>query len=138
MKTIGTIRCKHCGKRLGAINNAHLRVKRGYIGPNPVEEYKLEYGLEYATSDRTRKRIGKDKQGNTYWLGKKHSKASKKKMSAYHKTFTHTEKTKKALSKINRENKRALGYKHTRKFKKWISQHNREWWQNLKSQKEKE
>ncbi|MCB4791288.1 MAG: hypothetical protein LHV68_05310 [Elusimicrobia bacterium] len=123
-----TIKCLICSKRFKAINNGHLVNKHGYDGINPVEDYKNEYGLSKATSEYTRKLIGKDKIDNKYWVGRKHKRKSILKMKLVHSGVKATEETRKKLSKQRIGNKNALGLKHSKEFKKRISEINRKLW----------
>lgn len=114
------IKCKVCGKWFKAINSAHL-LRHGYEGTNPVEEYKSDYGLNRATSEATRKKLGSYHIGNEHWVGRKHSIKSIKKMSKSQKGVKQSLKARNKIRKANLGNKRALGYKHNKSFKIKVS-----------------
>ena len=76
----------------------------------------------YIKSEEHKKKIGQRMLGNKYWLGKKHSEETKKKISETLKDRKHSKKSKKKMSEAKMGKKYHLGFKHTEKTKQKISE----------------
>jgi hypothetical protein len=61
------VTCRHCGKKYRAITSFHLRNIHGYDGDHPINDYKSEFGLRFAFSRNSRKKISEAKV--SYWDG---------------------------------------------------------------------
>ncbi len=61
------VTCRHCGKKYRAITCFHLRNIHGYEGEHPILDYKSEFGLRFAISRDSRKKISAAKE--SYWDG---------------------------------------------------------------------
>jgi hypothetical protein len=59
------VTCQHCGKKYRAITAFHLRKIHGYEDDHPILEYKAEFGLQFAISADSRKKISEAKE--SFW-----------------------------------------------------------------------
>jgi hypothetical protein len=59
------VTCRHCGKQFGAITVRHLRRIHGYEDDHPIMTYKAEFGLRFAISAGSRKKISEAKE--SFW-----------------------------------------------------------------------
>ncbi len=61
------VTCQHCGRKYRAITFLHLRNLHGYEGEHPINGYKSEFGLRFAVSRNSRKKLSEAKE--SYWDG---------------------------------------------------------------------